>query len=87
MQCGNGLGAQTAPHSLQPIFDIQSGHLLKIPQVGAQEKRFVSQGDAGDFQVLRADFCPEPPQFRKSIGSCLIPAGDRPFTEKSKNSL
>src|SRR6266853_1278226 len=41
--------------SVQPVFDLQSGHLGKVLEVAGQHRGVVGEGDGSDLQILGSD--------------------------------
>jgi hypothetical protein len=67
--------------SVQPIFHVQIGDLLKIAEIGGMEERIVNQGDGGDPQVHGCDPHFLAAQVGELVGRCVVERQPRPSAE------
>jgi hypothetical protein len=74
----NGGGPTSVGSSIEPVFDAQSRHGREVGNVAREQGRFVGEADAGDFQILGADFLAQEFQPIEAICGVVIPREHQP---------
>jgi|GEM_PF-6570368 len=67
--------------SIQPVFYPQSRHWFEVGEVAREQGGIVSQADAGNFQILCANFLTERFQGIEVVRSIVIPWKHQPGCE------